>query len=305
MLVGVLRGGAGHLVRGAMRRRAGEGERDRPAGPGRRPHHRLHRRLAAAPATPAPCSSAQADYDKRKSTADQVIARLRPKLAKVAGHHTCSCRRCRTCASVAARRARSTSTRCEDADLAELQRWAPKVVERAARSCPQLRDVATDQQTAGLHARRSTSTATAPRASASAAGRSTTRSTTPSASGRWRRSFTADQPVPRRAGGDARATTRTPTAGARLRARRGRRRWCRWPASPRSRRRRRRWRSTTRASFRPSRSPSTWRPAPRWATRSRPSTRPTRQIGLPPGDPRQLPGHGAGVPAPRCRASPG
>jgi multidrug efflux pump subunit AcrB len=49
--------------------------------------------------------------DERKATADQIIARLRPKLAKVEGASTCS-------AGGAGRqrrrppRARSTSTRC-------------------------------------------------------------------------------------------------------------------------------------------------------------------------------------------------
>ncbi len=88
------------------------------------------------------------DYSKRKSTADQIIARLRPKLAKVPGVSL-------FLQSVQDVRMGGRSTRTqyqyalEDADLAELQDWGPKVLTKL-KSLPQLRDVATDQQTAGL-----------------------------------------------------------------------------------------------------------------------------------------------------------
>ncbi|HEY6475528.1 MAG TPA: multidrug efflux RND transporter permease subunit [Polyangia bacterium] len=88
------------------------------------------------------------DYDKRKSTADQVIGRLRPKLAKVPGITL-------FLQSVQDVRMGGRSSRTqyqyalEDADLAELQEWSPKVLAKL-KSLPQLRDVATDQQTAGL-----------------------------------------------------------------------------------------------------------------------------------------------------------
>jgi hydrophobe/amphiphile efflux-1 (HAE1) family protein len=88
------------------------------------------------------------DYDKRKSTADQIIGRLRPKLAKVPGITL-------FLQSVQDVRMGGRSSRTqfqyalEDADLAELQAWGPKVLTKL-KSLPELRDVATDQQTAGL-----------------------------------------------------------------------------------------------------------------------------------------------------------
>ncbi|HLK89538.1 MAG TPA: multidrug efflux RND transporter permease subunit [Polyangia bacterium] len=88
------------------------------------------------------------DYSKRKSTADQVISRLRPKLAKVPGINL-------FLQSVQDVRMGGRTSRTqyqyalEDADLAELQEWSPKVLAKL-KSLPQLRDVATDQQTAGL-----------------------------------------------------------------------------------------------------------------------------------------------------------
>ncbi len=88
------------------------------------------------------------DYDKRKSTADQIIGRLRPKLAKVPGISL-------FLQSIQDVRMGGRSSRTqyqyalEDADLGELQTWGPKVLAKL-KSLPQLRDVATDQQTAGL-----------------------------------------------------------------------------------------------------------------------------------------------------------
>ena len=88
------------------------------------------------------------DYDKRKSTADQIIARLRPKLSKIPGVSL-------FLQSVQDVRMGGRQSRTqyqyalEDADLGELQTWSPKVLAKL-KSLPQLRDVATDQQTAGL-----------------------------------------------------------------------------------------------------------------------------------------------------------
>ena len=88
------------------------------------------------------------DYDKRKSNADQIIARLRPKLSKIPGVSL-------FLQSVQDVRMGGRQSRTqyqyalEDADLAELQAWSPKVLAKL-KSLPQLRDVATDQQTAGL-----------------------------------------------------------------------------------------------------------------------------------------------------------
>ncbi len=87
-------------------------------------------------------------YDQRKSTADQVIARLRPKLSKFPGVSL-------FLQSVQDLRMGGRSSRTqfqyalEDADLAELQAWSPKVLAKL-KSLPQLRDVNTDQQVAGL-----------------------------------------------------------------------------------------------------------------------------------------------------------
>jgi len=88
------------------------------------------------------------DYDKRKSNADQIIARLRPKLSKIPGVSL-------FLQSVQDVRMGGRQSRTqyqyalEDADLGELQTWSPKVLAKL-KSLPQLRDVATDQQTAGL-----------------------------------------------------------------------------------------------------------------------------------------------------------
>jgi hydrophobe/amphiphile efflux-1 (HAE1) family protein len=88
------------------------------------------------------------DYNKRKSTADQIIARLRPQLARVPGITL-------FLQSVQDVRMGGRSSRTqyqyalEDADLGELQTWGPRVLDRL-KKLPQLRDVATDQQNAGL-----------------------------------------------------------------------------------------------------------------------------------------------------------
>jgi multidrug efflux pump subunit AcrB len=86
--------------------------------------------------------------EERKMSADQVIAELRPKLAKVDGISL-------FLQSVQDVRMGGRSSRTQyqytlqDANLDELTTWAPKVVARLQKQ-PELRDVATDQQTAGL-----------------------------------------------------------------------------------------------------------------------------------------------------------
>jgi HAE1 family hydrophobic/amphiphilic exporter-1 len=85
--------------------------------------------------------------DERDADAQQIIARLRPKLAKVEGA------RLYMQASQDVRLGgRATRTQFEftlqDADLAELDEWAPKILARM-QTLPELRDVATDQQTEG------------------------------------------------------------------------------------------------------------------------------------------------------------
>ena len=85
--------------------------------------------------------------EERSADAGQIIARLRPKLAKVEGA------RLYMQASQDVRLGgRATRTQFEytlqDANLDELNAWAPKILSRM-QTLPQLRDVATDQQTQG------------------------------------------------------------------------------------------------------------------------------------------------------------
>src|ERR1700730_3748181 len=86
-------------------------------------------------------------HDERDANAQQIIARLRPKLEKVEGA------RLYMQASQDVRLGgRATRTQFEftlqDANLAELNEWAPKVLKKM-QTLPELRDVATDQQATG------------------------------------------------------------------------------------------------------------------------------------------------------------
>jgi hydrophobic/amphiphilic exporter-1 (mainly G- bacteria), HAE1 family len=86
-------------------------------------------------------------HDERDVDAQQIIARLRPKLEKVEGA------KLYLQASQDVRLGgRATRTQFEftlqDANLAELNEWAPKILARM-QTLPELRDVATDQQTEG------------------------------------------------------------------------------------------------------------------------------------------------------------
>jgi hydrophobic/amphiphilic exporter-1 (mainly G- bacteria), HAE1 family len=84
---------------------------------------------------------------ERDASAQQVIARLRPKLAKVEG-----ARLYMQAAQDVRLGGRPTRTQFEftlqDANLDELNEWAPKILARM-QTLPELRDVATDQQTNG------------------------------------------------------------------------------------------------------------------------------------------------------------
>jgi HAE1 family hydrophobic/amphiphilic exporter-1 len=85
--------------------------------------------------------------DERDASAQQVIARLRPKLDKVEG-----ARQFLQASQDVRLGGRATRTQFEytlqDANLDELNTWAPKVLKKL-QTLPQLRDVATDQQTNG------------------------------------------------------------------------------------------------------------------------------------------------------------
>jgi hydrophobe/amphiphile efflux-1 (HAE1) family protein len=86
-------------------------------------------------------------HDERDVNAQQIIARLRPKLEKVEGA------KLYLQASQDVRLGgRATRTQFEftlqDANLAELNEWAPKILAKM-QTLPELRDVATDQQTEG------------------------------------------------------------------------------------------------------------------------------------------------------------
>jgi HAE1 family hydrophobic/amphiphilic exporter-1 len=85
--------------------------------------------------------------NERDATAQQIIARLRPKLEKVQG-----ARLYMQAAQDVRLGGRPTRTQFEftlqDANLAELNEWAPKILAKM-QTLPQLRDVATDQQSEG------------------------------------------------------------------------------------------------------------------------------------------------------------
>ena len=85
--------------------------------------------------------------NERKATAQQIITRLRPQLDKVEG-----ARLYMQAAQDVRLGGRPTRTQFEftlqDANLAELNEWAPKILAKM-QTLPELRDVATDQQTNG------------------------------------------------------------------------------------------------------------------------------------------------------------
>src|SRR5205814_3290163 len=85
--------------------------------------------------------------DQRTASAQQIITRLRPKLEKVEG-----ARLYMQAAQDVRLGGRPTRTQFEftlqDANLAELNEWAPKILSKM-QTLPELRDVATDQQSQG------------------------------------------------------------------------------------------------------------------------------------------------------------
>jgi hydrophobe/amphiphile efflux-1 (HAE1) family protein len=85
---------------------------------------------------------------ERTASADQIIARLRPELAKVQGVSVFV--QAIQDVRVGGRASRTQyQYTLQDADLERLRTWAPRVFERL-KKLPELKDVATDQQTAGL-----------------------------------------------------------------------------------------------------------------------------------------------------------
>jgi hydrophobic/amphiphilic exporter-1 (mainly G- bacteria), HAE1 family len=85
--------------------------------------------------------------NERTATAQQIIGRLRPKLAQVEGANLYM-----QAAQDVRLGGRPTRTQFEftlqDANLGELNEWAPKILSKM-QTLPELRDVATDQQTQG------------------------------------------------------------------------------------------------------------------------------------------------------------
>ena len=85
--------------------------------------------------------------EQRDVSAFEVIARLRPQLAKIPGLRVYL--QAAQDVTVGARASRTQfQYTLQDANLEELNAWAPKILE-TLRSLPQLRDIATDQQNSG------------------------------------------------------------------------------------------------------------------------------------------------------------
>jgi hydrophobe/amphiphile efflux-1 (HAE1) family protein len=84
----------------------------------------------------------------RKTTADQVLARLRPKLGQIPGFRIFL--QAAQDVRVGGRQSRTQyQYTLQDASLDELRTFAPRALDKL-RTLPELKDVATDQQTAGL-----------------------------------------------------------------------------------------------------------------------------------------------------------
>src|SRR5665647_743429 len=95
----------------------------------------------------APCTFSSFGRSLAMICAQQIIARLRPKLEKVQGAQLFM-----QAAQDVRLGGRPTRTQFEytlqDANLGELNEWAPKILDKM-KTLPELRDVATDQQSSG------------------------------------------------------------------------------------------------------------------------------------------------------------
>jgi hydrophobic/amphiphilic exporter-1 (mainly G- bacteria), HAE1 family len=85
--------------------------------------------------------------DQRDATADQIIARLQPQLAKVEGAQLFL--QASQDVTVGGRAARTQyQYTLQDSDFGELNQWAPKMLAKM-QTLPELRDVASDQEVSG------------------------------------------------------------------------------------------------------------------------------------------------------------
>ena len=85
--------------------------------------------------------------DQRDATADQIITRLQPQLAKVEGAQLFL--QAAQDVTVGGRTARTQyQYTLQDSDFGELNQWAPKMLAKM-QTLPELRDVASDQEAAG------------------------------------------------------------------------------------------------------------------------------------------------------------
>jgi len=127
-------------------------------------------------------------HAKRKANASEIIRRLQQETAGVVGI-SLYMQPVQDLSIDTAVSATQYQFTLENQDLATLQQWTPKVLERLG-EISEIVDVASDLQPQWALGDDSTSTARAPRASGSRRPRSTTRFTTPTASASFRRSFT-------------------------------------------------------------------------------------------------------------------
>ncbi len=114
----------------------------------RRVVHRLRRDQPDA-RTAAASRSRSSRASERSPSADAIIARLQPKLAKVDGIDALPAVGAGPADRQPRRAARSTSTRWRTPTPTSWPTWAPQLRGRAAQGAPSSRDVASDQESGG------------------------------------------------------------------------------------------------------------------------------------------------------------